>query len=287
MFRNRSHENFIAKFKDSRKDAEEYTFLTEYIASNAPITVRHEPCETVFEVQPVRLTRRRSPAKCPKCGNHTTKKKTPQDIEKEVHLYGKGQFSLVSDLIGNGLHRLTVEHTECGYQFEIYRNNMVIWGLSCPNCEKEKVVTPNECRIAATIELRVDHLSDGKYKVISTYSGYNDNITVRNTETKNQEEVPYSRFMNRLKIEFPDREVDKEREREIIQSCIEDEVFRESSGRYKLISPYEGYKGRVEVLDTQTNRVDKITYSSLRARIRKMDNYQKCLEIEHSVETTE
>lgn len=273
MFRNTTHQAFLTKFQNNHPHAEEYTFLSEYIASNAPITVKHESCGQIFEIAPVRLTRRHSPAKCPKCGNRSTKKKTVEDITDEVHRYGHGQFCLISDEVGWGSHKLTIQHNECGYSFKLYRNNMVVWGLSCPNCEKRKKVTPRECRTVSILESRIDQLSDGKYQLIHGYSGNNPNIVILNTETKDVEEVPHLSFMSRLKTEFPDRKIDKEREMQVLQTCVEDEVANESLGRYRLVSPYEGCRGRVAVLDTVTERVDIINYTSLHARIRKLNNH--------------
>lgn len=275
MFRNTTHEVFLTKFNNNHPDAKEYTFMNEYIASTALITVRHDVCGLIFEVQPVRLTRKRSPAKCPNCGTRNTKKKTVEEVSDEVQHYGHGHFTLINDESANGFHKLTIKHKECDYSFEIFRNNMVIWGLSCPNCEKKKKVTPHECRIVSVLESRISQLSDGKYELIHGYSGNNPNILVLNTETQESEEIPHIAFMNRLKVEFPDRKIDKERERKALQACVEDEVVSESFGRYKLISPYEGYKGRVDVLDTVTGRVDRITYTSLRARILKLNKYQE------------
>jgi len=276
MFRTDTHDTFLKKFSKNRVDADEYEFLTEYIAANAPITVRHRLCGTEFETLPVNMTRTRSPVKCPECRRQSTKKKTAEEVSDEVARYGNGEFTLINDDAGQGLHHLTLQH-DCGYTFTAYRNNMLIWGLSCPQCgsrEKRSLCGIQQVKAAA----RVTYLSKGRYELASEYTKYSGNVLVRDLETNEVEEMTFNGLMSRLKRMYPDAEVDKEYEQKIVQKHIEDQIRRESHGRYELRSPYNGERSKLEVYDHTNEQLDVITYTGLVARIKRLKNRHRVYE---------
>lgn len=273
MFRTNSHQKFKKKFQKVREDAEEYELLSEYIASNTTITVKHKECGEVFKTHPVKLTRTRSPVNCPRCkGNKITKKSTEQ-IKDEIYRYGNGQFTLLHDDTTKGSHYLHIQH-ECGYVFKVYRNNILIWGLTCPICRLKSVKSPAPQMRQIRTYARIQALSKGRYELISSYINYSSPVRILDKETGEEEEVIYSALMKRIKQMFPDK-IDKDAENKLIQEMVSEFVLKCSNGRYELKSEFKGYKERVDVYDRTYNRVDRITGSALKARLMKIDNRTK------------
>lgn len=271
MFRTRTHEKFLEEFHERRDDANEYQFETEYIASNATIVVRHLLCDTIFETTPVKLTRTRSPIRCTTCVPSFTQKKSLNEVEEEVERYGNNEFSLINDDVSDGLHWLTIVHNKCGYEFKVYRNNMLTWGLSCPNCNQAANKRNKTMKKHEEMATRVKVLSENKYELISEYKGYSKPVKIREVATGLEEEITYNGLIQRIQHEFPHQTRNLRKEQELKQMQVKKRVKDDSFGRYILKSEYKGYDEKVDVYDNRTGKVDTITYASLHARIKKMN----------------
>lgn len=287
MFRTRSHEDFVKDFNERREDSQEYTFESEYIASNAMIRVRHLLCDTVFETTPVQLTRSRSPMRCTTCAPSQNQKKSIEEVKEEVRRYGNGAFTLVNDNPFDGLHYLTIEHDVCGYQFQVYRNNMLTWGLSCPNCNEAANRRDKRVKRHEEMANRVNYLSDGRYSLVSEYDGYAKPVDVRNEETGEVTTMTYSALIQRIKREFPNNTRDKEKEWELKQNQIKARILKDSFGRYELISDYHGSDENVEIYDRRTGEKENISYAALHARIKKMNTQHQVYRDEYEKSNTD
>ena len=277
MFRNDSHETFVEKFKESRPDAEAYTFLTEYIASTAPITVRHDACGTEFTVSAVSLIRKQSPSRCPVCYSRKAVSKTIKEIKNELASYGHGSFQLLDSQIIDDDYLLTIKHKPCDNVFKIKRSEMLKEGLHCDGCEANGIPILVEKHRSIVIPLRISVDSKGAYEVVSAFKGYDEPIKIHDNRTEATFEMIYSDFIDALYIEFPQRIFDEVMEDQAIGDYLDNYVLSQSDGRYEILNPYkyEGLDDPVTIYDTELDEEKYITYEILKKLLEKKDKADK------------
>lgn len=269
IFTKKPFERFEADFKRNRDDAEEYTFHSRYIASNAPITVKHEVCGTLFDSTPSELTRKSYPKRCPVC-HEVRKPLTFQQMEYEIKTLGKDAFTLLKDDFEKTRTRhLTIRHDVCGTVFKAYRHNLFYTGMHCPRCDTTDKKKGPRIRSTEEVRAQITRDSGGKYTLISDYQGNKADIVIRNNETGVEHTSPYFLFRRELTKEFPRRKSNQKRKRS--QTEVEAFIQTESKGRFELKSKYKGVREPVTVLDTLTGETDTIQYASLIARLRKLN----------------
>lgn len=264
MLRGDSHEKFLGKFEKQRADHDEFEFLTEYIASTAPLTVRHTVCGNSFQTSATKLLRKKSPYQCPFCLENKTKLIMETQIKKEVEIHGNGHYTLLHDDASKGQHHLTLRHGECGKIFKAYRNNIIVWGVRCPDCTEDE--RKSKSRLSQEeAENNISESSRGKYKLVSEYEGYSEDVLFLNTETNEEEILTYGGLRHKIKQEFGNSSVAKEDKQKEVREYVEES----SDGRYELRSPYKGYNEKILVKDHDTGALDEISYAALRLRIKK------------------
>lgn len=277
MFRNDSHETFVEKFKESRPDAEAYTFLTEYIASTAPITVRHDACGTEFAVSAVSLIRKQSPSRCPVCYSRKAVSKTMKEIKNELASYGHDSFELLDSQIIDDDYLLKIKHNICGNVIKIKRSDMLIEGLHCDECAADiiPILVEKHRSIITPLRIRVD--SKGAYEVVSAFKGYGEPIKIHDNRTEATFEMIYSDFIDALYIEFPQRIFDEVMEDKAIRDYLDNYVLNQSNGRYEILNPYK-YKGLdnpVTIYDTELDEEKHITFEILSKLLEEKDKTDK------------
>lgn len=257
MFRTKSEPLFLETFRERRADADEYEFIGPYIATTVPIMVKHLLCGLTFESLPAEMNRKKSPKRCPNC-NEPKNRPTPIEvIQQEVARIGNQEFELISDG-GKESPFLTIKHKVCQSVITVYRGNMLTWGLKCKNCED---LTKRENRA----EL-IKTSSQGRYELLSSYQGYNERVMVIDNRDDKVYSVRYSSLRNRVLQEFPESAALLKQKKE----SKEEWVSSHSQGRYKLTSEYLNSKGKLHVLDAQSNKVEQMAYSTLMRRIREL-----------------
>lgn len=257
MFRTKSETLFLESLRERRTDAAEYEFIGPYIATTVPIMVRHLICGMAFEALPAEMNRKKSPKRCPSC-NEPKNRPTPIEvIQQEIAWIGNQEFELIS---GGGTESslLTIKHKVCQSIIKVYRGNMLTWGLKCKNCED---LTKRQNRA----EL-IKASSQGRYELLSSYQGYNERVMVIDNNQNKVYSVRYSSLRNRILQEYPESVVLLKQKKE----SKEEWVSSHSQGRYKLISEYMNSKGKLKVLDAQSNTVMQMAYSTLMRRIREL-----------------
>lgn len=275
MFNTKPMTNFLAGFKNKRPDAAEYEFVSPYIASTAPIEVKHLVCGKTFDTTPINMTRKDYWQVCPHCNKPRNSMKTFEDIKEEIEVLGKGEFELLKDVTDKERnHLLTIKHHECGAEFEAYRNNVVTWKLICPNCKAGASKRKSVKVSTEQMKKRIKRESLGRYELISEYQGSKEPVVILDTETNEEDILLTSNLYAKMRKINP--ALKPRKQRRLSQEEVEEKIIRDSDGRYKIVGPYKGSEYKVDVLDTETGEITNINYQTLRVRIHKLQK-QKSL----------
>ena len=257
MFRTKSETLFLESFHERRADANEYEFIGPYIATTVPIIVRHLNCGVAFEALPADMHRKKSPKRCPNCNESKNRPIPFEIIQQEVDWIGNQEFDLLS-VGGKELPFLNIKHRVCQSTIKIYRGNMLSWGLKCKSCD-ELTKRQNRAELIKTA-------SQGRYELLSSYQGYHEPVMVSDTVTDKVYSVRYSSLRSRILQEYPDSDALLKQKKESKEEWVESQ----SNGRYKLCSVYLNSKGKLCVLDTKSNVIEQMAYSTLMRRIRSL-----------------
>lgn len=274
MFNTKPTQKFIDGFRKLRPDADEYEFISPYIAATAPIKVKHLVCGLPFDTTPAYMTRKEYWQVCPHCRKTQSDSKTFEDIKKEVEELGNGDFELLKDFSDEEhKHLLTLKHKVCGAEFEAYRHNLIAWKLICPGCKagSAKHGVPKKSTEEMKKQIKEDSL--GRYELISEYEGSTEPIIILDTET-GKDDITYSSNLY-AKIRQLNPTMKSRKNSLLSQEAVEEMTERESDGRYKLVSRYQGSNGEVDVLDNETGKVDTIKYQTLRIRLHKIQKQKQ------------
>lgn len=268
MYATKSHEQFIRDFESRRKDAEEYEILSEYLTATAPIEIRHKICGKPFESTPSRLTAKRYPERCPFCYK-SNKRKTFDDIKKEIDDIGNGEFELLKDDFVVHIHNLTIKHKVCGKEFKSARHNIQKIGLKCPKCNERK---GRPMRSQQEVEEEVFMNSNGRYELLSEYKGFSGEVRVRDNEKEKDITLSYGGLNKRINAMGFKEPVGKSGGKRVKKTeDARKEVKEKSGGQYELISDYLSYKDLVEVQNNKLGKPETMTYANLMVRIRNLN----------------
>lgn len=129
-------EEFLEKFKETRKDYEEYDFGS-IKGEKLETTVYHKPCGKVFKSRPYLFIQEGWQKKCPYCYPYKKNKLELPDIIERVEDYSNGRFSLErheEKYIGRQkIHHVYLKCKDCGFEFSRNLQNMED-GTRCPSC---------------------------------------------------------------------------------------------------------------------------------------------------------
>lgn len=157
-------------FKKEVKDlvGNEYTVLGKYVSSHQKISVKHNKCGNIFDVQPSQFI---SGSRCLKCAriNHRL---TPESFQKWFDDETKGKYTLLTPYVKSAI-KVKVRHNTCGHEYEVTPNNFKR-GKRCPYCGNERKRKTN-----ATFAKQVHDLSKGKLELASEYTGVDDFVLIK------------------------------------------------------------------------------------------------------------
>lgn len=148
------------KFKEkvSELTKNEYVVLSEYVASNQYIILKHNKCGHKYPVIPASFLRGR---RCPKC--YGNKKRTTEEFKKEVYNLVKNEYEVLSEYI-NRNEVILMKHNECGYEYSTTPSKFINCNNRCPKCMR-----PNYNRDTEQFKKEVYDLVGNEYEVLGEY----------------------------------------------------------------------------------------------------------------------
>lgn len=129
--RRRTHEEFIQEVYDLVKD--EYEILGEYKNNHTKIKMKHCLCGHEWDIEPKDFLHKNT--RCPNCFG--SKKKTNEEIKKEIFNLVGNEYVLISDYKGTNYY-ITLKHNKCNNNFEVRFKDFLTRNSRCPNCRHSK-----------------------------------------------------------------------------------------------------------------------------------------------------
>lgn len=164
MSRRKTTEEFKNEVKE--KVGDEYVVLGEYTTNKNHIEMYHTICKKSYTVTPNHFINRGH--RCPHCSK--LKKKTTEEVRKEIKELSNGEYELKSEYKSNNEH-IQVKHIQCNTIYSVTRANF-IEGYRCPNCFGKKQKTTKE------FKKEVEDLGNGEYKLLSEYKNNKTKVEI-------------------------------------------------------------------------------------------------------------
>lgn len=132
-----NHRTFLEKFKNKRKDWDEYEFLTEYERNDKYVTVKHIPCGRIFDITPTALIHTKD--KCACVYGRYTNKHTFDILYQRIKEIDSN-YTLIDvpnkDSIHTNKDKVVFRHEKCGTEFKTRPHSFIHNGIRCPVCNK-------------------------------------------------------------------------------------------------------------------------------------------------------
>lgn len=145
----------------------EYTVLENYINSQTKIKMKHNICNTIYEVRPNSFIHRKS--RCPNCSKH--KSYTPETFKEKVNELVNTEYTVLGSYI-NSQTKIKIRHNKCGNVYMV-KPNTFINGSRCPKCFRSVPYTNKEFRE------KIFKLVGNKYSVLGDYVNSNTKIKMK------------------------------------------------------------------------------------------------------------
>lgn len=130
----KSHIEFLKECK--HLVSEEYTVLSEYIATHIHVQMRHNDCGNEFTVMPSNFLKGKG---CPKCkGKRISMAKTKthdEFVERVFQLVGN-EYKVIGSY-EKARKKILMQHTICGHTYQVTPSHFVT-GTRCPYCNESK-----------------------------------------------------------------------------------------------------------------------------------------------------
>lgn len=168
----KTHDEFVKEVYDLVGN--EYTVVGKYEKAREKIKIRHNICNYEYLVLPNAFTSKG--VRCPKCSNAKSgekKRKTHEEYVKQVKARCEQEY-LVLGKYKKGDKKILIEHSKCGYQWEVNAHSF----LSNPRCPK--------CSgyIKKTHEMfvqEVSSLNGDEYSILSEYINNKTKIKIQHS----------------------------------------------------------------------------------------------------------
>lgn len=199
--RRKTNQDFVRQVKNLVGN--EYSFLDSYNGARVKIKVRHNTCGRIFLITPDNFLRGR---RCSHCSHiriqhrkSVTKKINDELAKYHEHLVGPYKNSKTTMLI---------QCNNCGLRFkrsyDLYQDNK-----ACPFCSGNKYKLAWD---TSTFAWYVDHVTNGRYKLMSDYCSAGTNVKILHKACGNTYEVmplnflkgdrcPYERYQRMAKTQ--------------------------------------------------------------------------------------
>lgn len=153
------------------KVGNEYTVLTEYVKSGVKVTMRHNKCGYVWDIDPLSFL---SGNRCPRCNGGV--KKDPKKFAKEFEELMGGEYTLLS-IYKNSNTKVKVQHSTCGHTYWVVPSS-ILAGRRCPYCFGHLRKTDEQ------FKQEVKELVGDEYTVLGKYVNNHTKITMIHNKCK-------------------------------------------------------------------------------------------------------
>ena len=157
---------------------DEYTVVGKYINSNEKITMKHEECNTLYDILPYSFTANGS--RCPKCANEKLgieKRKSAIQFRKDFERIAKKEYTLITEY-SVGYNKIRVRHNEAecnNYEYDVIPSSFMR-GSRCPKCA-------GRCRTTESFKQEVYNLVGDEYTVLGEYINAHTPIEIRHNNS--------------------------------------------------------------------------------------------------------
>lgn len=136
----KAKEEFLKKFHEVRKDADEYVFAS-IKGEKMETSVYHKPCGKVFESRPYLFVQEGWIKKCPYCYPYKKHLLKKEDIIERIESYSNGRLELINHVEKYSgrqkIHHVFLKCKDCGHEFSRNLQNLEE-GTRCPSCNNLK-----------------------------------------------------------------------------------------------------------------------------------------------------
>lgn len=161
----------------------EYTFLDSYVNARTKLRVKHNKCNSIYEVQPYAFLQGK---RCPKCFGNS--KKTDADFKKEVVDLVGDEYVFLDSYV-NAYTKIRVKHNKCGNVYRVKPNNFIN-GSRCPVCSDGTNKTD------AQFKQEIRNLVGDEYTFLDTYVNNHTKLRVKHNKCGNTYEVRPTDFIS-------------------------------------------------------------------------------------------
>ena len=125
-----------AQFKKEVFDlvGSEYVFLDQYVNNHTKLRVKHNKCDTIYEVAPHAFFQG---TRCPYCSANFNFKKNDAEFKKQVYDLVGNEYTFLDTYVNNKT-KLMVKHNRCGNTYEVRPTDFLDHQTRCPYCNSPK-----------------------------------------------------------------------------------------------------------------------------------------------------
>lgn len=226
---------------------DEYSVLGEFKTLKDKISVMHNTCGRVYDVQAGSFIRG---AKCIKCrkGNGN-KKKSTEDFKKDVFDKTGGEFLVLGDYIRNNV-AIEMLHKTCGSKFMKTPNTMLSKGFICPECKKNKSRSENDF----ILDLKKVH--GDEYLLDGPYVNQNTKVRIKHVVCNNTFDVAAASILKGTKCPYCYGALSWNTEK------VQKTMYEMYGDEYELLSEYINDSTHLLIKHTNCGNVNKVRWSN-------------------------
>ena len=229
---------------------DEYTVLGEYKNSKTKVLMRHNRCNTEWEVVPNNFLRG---TRCPTCEPNHHEKKTYSQVLKEVKEQVGDHYTLLSNTYVNADSKLTFKHNDCGNVFKMSAYLFLTVGQRCPACRYKRGGRVRNIKSKFEFEDRVKREGGGEYQLLTPYVNSRTDVTIKHLKCGKVYQVKPSKFLIGQRCPYCYGNIKKS------DSQFKQEVYRQVDKEYTVLGKYKNNKTKILIRHNKCDRVFKMT----------------------------
>lgn len=183
-----NHDDFVKKVYKLVGD--EYEVIGIYIKSNIKLKMKHNICNTIYDVKPNNFLNGR---RCPNCCKRNTKKSNEEFVEEVFNLTGN-EYTVLSEYKYNK-EKIKIRHNTCETVYYVQPISFLS-GSRCPKCAN------NMKKTTYIFKKEVSELVKNEYEVIGEYINDATKIRIKHNICDCVYEVIPNSFLNGTRCPF-------------------------------------------------------------------------------------
>lgn len=223
---------------------DEYIVLGTYKSVHTKILIKHELCNTTYEVEPNSFLHGR---RCPKCFG--TPKKNTEQFKNEMYELVNNEYEVIGNYV-NSVTKILVKHNLCGNKYYV-RPDDFLHGERCPLCSNKRShdmlrKTDDE------FKLEVYQLVKNEYSVLGKYVNTNSKILIEHNKCGYKWKITPKNFLNGNRCPACSGNIKK------TTNQFKKEAFELVGNEYSVIGEYKNAFGKITFRHNKCGHIFKM-----------------------------